>query len=380
MLLVSELKPPSVGSLVWAFVKGLALWQRLLIIAFLGLLAWRLYPQKPLPPVDNIPLVTVKSVTHAKVPVVVATTGSLVARHDIPIGVDGETGRVSAILAEVGDVVHKGQVLAKLDTSVISPQVANLRAALEQSRAEAALAAADFKRASAIVNTVGALSKEEVDKRQSTVRTSEARVKAAEAQLAEAEARLNRTDIKAPEDGLVLARSAEVGQAVTPGGATLFRLAENSEIEMRALIAEQDLPKIRENQTVSVFVTGVDAPYAGAVRLVGVLIDPQSRQAEVRVALPKDRNLRPGAYARAEILVGDDERPVLPQTAIMSEGDQSYVYVVDKDSKAQKLAVTLAGVHAGGVTIASGLKGDEKVVAVAGAFLHPGQLVHIQKE
>ena len=122
MLLVSELKPSSVGSLVWAFVKGLAFWQRLLIIAFLALLAWRLYPQKPPPPVDNIPLVTVKAVTHTKVPVVVAATGSLVARHDIPIGVDGETGRVLAILAEVGDAVHKGQVLAKLTPRSYRPK------------------------------------------------------------------------------------------------------------------------------------------------------------------------------------------------------------------------------------------------------------------
>jgi HlyD family secretion protein len=371
--------------LVWpaqglSLFRALKRWQQVSLVLLLALFAWRLAPKPQPPPTDNIPLVTVRAVTYQKTDVMVSATGSLVARHDMPIGVDGESGRIAAILVEAGDQVRQGQVLAKLDTAVLSPQVANLRAALEQYKAEAQLAQADYKRAAAIVSTVGALSKEELDKRQANMLTSEARVKAAQAQLAEADARLNRSEIKAPENGLVLMRNAEVGQAVTPGGSTLFRLAKDSEIEMKGLIAEQDLPQLREGQKAEVTITGVETPYVGTVRLVGVMIDPVSRQAEIRIALPKDRNLRPGAYARATVVVGQDDRPVLPQTALLTEGGNTYIYVVDEQSKAQQRKVTLAQARAGGITIASGLTGKESVVTVAGTFLHPGQPVHVHKE
>jgi HlyD family secretion protein len=70
-------------------------------------------------------------------------------------------------------------------------------------------------------------------------------VKVAVAQLAEAQARLERTDVRAPADGLVLTRTAEVGQIASPGGVPLFRLARNGEIEMRGQIAEQDMARLR---------------------------------------------------------------------------------------------------------------------------------------
>lgn len=365
---------------IWSIFKSLSRWQQAVVLILLGLLVWRFIPKPQPPPVDNVPLVTVRAVSYQKADVLVSATGSLVARHDMPIGVDGETGRIAAILTEAGQQVRKGQVLAKLDTAVISPQVANLRAAVEQYKAEAQLADADYKRAAAIVSTVGALSKEELEKRHSTQLTSQARVRAAEAQLAEAEARLNRTDIKAPEAGLVLMRNAEVGQAVTPGGSTLFRLAKDSEIEMKASIAEQDLPQLKEGQSAQVMVTGVEQPFTGTVRLVGVMIDPVSRQAEIRIALPKDRDLRPGAYARATIVVGQDDRPVLPQTAILTDGKSNYVYIIDDQSRVQPRTITLAQARAGGVTVASGLKGNESVVMVAGTFLHPGQFVRVHKD
>ena len=112
--------------------------------------------------------------------------------------------------------MKRGQVLARLDVSVLQPQVANLQAALELSRAEADLAAAEYRRAVA-VGASGALSAEETERRRSSSVTAAAKVKVAAAQLAEAQARLARAEVRAPADGIILTRSVEVGQTATPG-------------------------------------------------------------------------------------------------------------------------------------------------------------------
>ena len=324
---------------------------------------------------EAVPSVTVTVPGRTHYTAAVSLTGGIVARYDMPIGVEGEGGRIASILVEVGDRVHEGQVLARLDTSVAAPQVASLRATLEQYRAEADLAAADYRRAAAVADSVGALSKEEVDKRRSQLATSTARVKSAEAQLAEAEARMGRTAIRAPSDGIVLTRTAEVGQSVTPGGAPLFRLGRGGEVEMRAQVAEQDLPQIRIGQPAEVWLTGVATPFHGKVRLLGAVIDPQTRLGELRIALARHSDLRPGAFAHADVQVGSGERPIVAQTAVLADGAGSYVYVVDPDGRIVRRPIRVEGIRAAGIVVAAGLDGSERVVTTAGAFLREGERV-----
>jgi HlyD family secretion protein len=326
-------------------------------------------------PADVAPVVSVTVPGRARFTATVTTTGGIVARYDQPIGVEGEGGRVSAILVEVGDHVRQNQVLARLDTSVAEPQVASLRAALEQSRAEAELAAADYRRAAAVADSVGALSKEEVDKRHSQLATSTARVKSAEAQLAEAEARLGRNEIRAPADGIVLTRTAEIGQTATAAGPPLFRLGRGGEIEMRAQVAEQDLPRIRVGQPAEVRLTGIEQPFHGKVRLIAAIIDPQTRLAEIRITLPPNPQLRPGAFARADIAVGGGERPIVAQTAVLADAAGSYVYVIDAGDRVVRRPIRIEGIRAAGIVIAEGLDGSERVAMVAGAFLREGEHV-----
>jgi RND family efflux transporter MFP subunit len=326
---------------------------------------------------EAAPLVTVRAPGRSSVNTLISFTGGIVARYDQPIGVEGEGGRVSEVLVESGDHVHRGQVLARLDPTVINAQVANLKAALEQSRAEAVLAEADYARASAVANSVGALSKEEVDKRRSVVATTAAKVKAAEAQLTESEARLGRTDIRAPADGIVLTRTAEVGQTVLAGGATLFRLARGGEIEMRALAAETDLPKLKAGQPVDVYLTGIPTGFKGKVRLVSAVIDPATRLGEVRVSLPQHPDLRPGAFARGDVQVGSAMLPIVPQTAVLADGAKNFVFIVDQDRKVVRRTVKIAGTQPQGIVVSDGLDGTEPVVSSAGAFLHEGEKVRI---
>lgn len=347
-------------------------------IAILGLLVFRLTAlsaaKNALADKANTPTVTVTAVALSSVPTTVSIIGTISARYDIPIGVEGDGGLVNAIYVEAGDHVKKGQVLVRLSTSVLVPQVASLSAALEQSRAEADLAAAEYHRAVA-VGAAGALSTEETERRHSTAVTAAAKVKVAAAQLAEAQARVDRAEVRAPADGMILTRNVELGQTATPGGPALFRLAQGNEIELRGEVAEQDLPQLKLGQAARVSLTGVSEVFEGHVRLLAAVIDPQTRLGMVRIALRPNPNLRPGAFARAEVVISNAERAVLPQTAVMSDDKGSYVLIVDAHNKIERRHVRLSGVVPNGVTIAEGLGVQDQVVATAGGFLQEGEVV-----
>jgi len=362
----------------WLWFRAVAIFALVLVLA---VLAWRLTHALAVKPIvkNAVPTVSVTLAGVSTVPTTVSIIGTIAARYDMPIGVEGDAGRVSAIYVEAGDHVKRGQVLARLNVSVLQPQVANLEAALEQARAEAELADAEYRRAQA-VGASGALSAEETQRRRSSGVTAAAKVKVAAAQLAEAQARLARADIRAPADGIILTRNVEVGQTATPGGDALFRLSEGGEIELRGQVAEQDLPLLQVGQLVNVRLTGTSHIYQGRVRLLPAVIDPQTRLGMARVSLTPDPNLRPGAFARAEVTVSNAERAVLPQTAVLNDDKGSYVLIVNAQNKVERRSVRVSGIVQNGVTIGEGITGNEQVVTTAGAFLQVGELVIPVKE
>lgn len=350
------------------------------VLALVVWILWRGHAEDPalatLAAQRALPLVSVTSPGVTSVTSTVTFTGTISARYDMPIGIEGDAGRIVAVYVEAGDHVKRGQILAKIDESVWQPQVNRLAASLEQAKAQAALSAAEYRRAAA-VESAGALSAEEIEKRRALSITDAANVKVAEAMLAEAQARLARTRVVAPTDGLVLTRRAEVGQTASPGGEALFRLASGGEIEMRGQVAEQDLSVLTVGQQASVFLVGSTKPYEGRVRLLGAVIDPQSRLGDIRIALKPDPALRPGAFARGSVSVSKAERPILPQTAVLSDSKGPYVYVIGNDDRVERRDVQVGGTITAGIIITGGLTGKERIVTTAAGFLREGEKVAI---
>jgi hypothetical protein len=108
---------------------------------------------------------------------------------------------------------------------------------------------------------------------------------------------------------------------------------------------------------------------------VAPTIDPTSRLGEVRISIPYNPAIRPGGFADAKISAGTTTAPLLPQSAVLSDDQGNYVYVIDADNKVQRRNIKIGTVSDAGVTIASGLTGQERVVLSAGPFLNPGQKV-----
>jgi HlyD family secretion protein len=320
------------------------------------------------------PLVTVVVPVLGSVTSKVSLTGLISARNDMPIGNEGDAGRISEVLVEAGDRVHKGQVLARLNPITAQSLLDSAEASLDEVQANAAVAQSEWARAQ---QGDDIFSKEENERRRTTALTAQAKVKAAQAQVRDARNKLAQTIIVAPTDGIVLTRSAEVGQIAMPGSTVLFHLARDAEIEMRGQVAEQDVPRLAVGQSAAVRLDGVAKSFSGTIWQIGAIIDAGTRQGTVRIGLPADRDLRPGSFARADIEVGSAKGVLLPQTAVLSDENGNYVLIVGADGKLERRGVTLGGARSEGLLVSQGLTGSEQVVAIAGAFLRTGETVAI---
>lgn len=323
---------------------------------------------------DTAPSVSVVVPGQIAVADTVHVTGSIAARRDLPVGIQGDGGLVTDVLVDVGQSVRRGQVLARVDHAVQTQQVASMAAGIRSARADAALAQAELDRAVRLVDK-GFISRADIDRKTAARDGNLAKVSLAQAQLGEMQARMARLDIRAPANGLVLTRNIEAGQVISPASPSLFRIAENGVLEMRAQVAEQDLARLKVGQPANVRPIGSKTDYPARVWLLDPVIDNASRQGIARLALAYAPGLRVGAFANATIAAGEATQPVLPQASVMVDERGSFVYLVDADGKVVRRAVEVGSVNAVGMSIASGLTGREQVVLSAGAFLQPGEKV-----
>ncbi|MCW0198959.1 efflux RND transporter periplasmic adaptor subunit [Sphingopyxis sp.] len=321
-----------------------------------------------------IPNVTVVVPGRVSVVAAISVNGTIAARREMPVGVAGEGGQVARVLVEPGQWVGAGQTLAVIDRSVQTQQAAGLAASIKVAQADADLAQSELERAQALVGR-GFISKADLDRKRATRDSANARVRVAQAQYQEAVARNGRLDIVAPAAGLVLTRQVEPGQVVGAGSGVLFRMAKGGEMEMLAQLAEADLQRVKVGTRATVTPVGTDLKIAGQVWQVSPIVSMDTRQGTVRIAIPYSSALRPGGFADARLVAGSGEAPLLPESAVQSGPEGNFVLIVDGKNQIQRRPVKVGTVTDGGVSIASGLTGTEKVVVLAGAFLNPGDKV-----
>lgn len=302
-------------------------------------------------------------------------TGTLAARREIPVGVVGEGGQVTRVFVDAGDWVQRGQVLISVDRSVQVQQAAALEAQIGVARADLLLAQNELDRALQLVER-GFISKADVDRKTATRDAARARVNVANAQLGETRARNARLDIRAPVSGYVLERNVETGQTVSAGSGILFRLAQDGQMELQAQLSENDLALVTEGVPASVTPVGTDRVFNGTIWQVAPMINTQNRQGIARISLPFDKALRPGGFASVEIKAGSMSAPVLPESAVQTGREGSFVYIVGKENKVKQRPVKVGDTTANGLIIASGLDGTERVVLYAGGFLNPDETIN----
>lgn len=322
----------------------------------------------------QLPVVSVIAPGAGTVTGRINATGTLAARREMPVGSVGEGGRVVSVPVEPGDWVRQGQVLAVIDRSVQNQQIAAQAAQIEVAQADAALAQANLDRGLKLVER-GFISRADIDRLTATRDAAVARVNVARAQLGEQRARTARLNIVAPASGLLLTRNVEPGQVVTGGTAVLFSIAKGGEMELLAKVSEDELAMLSTGVAAEVVPAGTQKGFQGQIWQIAPVIDEQTRQGTVRIALSYAPELRPGGFATATISSGMIAVPVLPESAINSDQKGSYVYVLGKDDAVVRRQVRTGFVTDQGIAITEGLTGNEKVVLRAGAFLAAGDKI-----
>jgi RND family efflux transporter MFP subunit len=285
--------------------------------------------------------------------------------------------RITDVLVDVGSIVTKGQTLARLSQESVLADVRKQEAAVETAKANLAKARADAARAQRL-RPSGALSDEKIAEYEVNERTAAASLQSAEAALDSEQIKLRQTTITSVDDGLITARSTDLG-AVVASGTELFRLVRQQRVEWQAEVSARYLPRISEG--LSVRINGPDdRPITGKVRLVAPSVSTNTGRAIVYVALPTDTHPRTGLYVTGSIELQTTAALTVPETAIVFRDGIDYVFTVDKYRRARRVRVETGRRNDGEVEIVSGLDASARVVTSGGAFLSDNDLVKIAGE
>ena len=306
-------------------------------------------------------------------PVALSATGTVSPWQEAVVGAEANGLRLASVLVEAGDSVRKGQLLATLQADTVRADLAQAEAALAEAQAAAADAEANAQRARAVQGS-GAMSAQAIGQMLTAAQTAQARVAAQQAALAAAKLRLAQTEIKAPDDGLISARTATVG-AVVPAGQELFRLIRQSRLEWRAEVPAADLARIKPGQPAVLTPAGGNA-VPGVVRRVAPTVDAQTRNGVVYVDLQASPAVKAGMFARGEFQLGAAQSLSLPSSALLLRDGFDVVMRVDAKGRVAQTKVTVLGREAQRVAV-QGLPPDARVVVSGGAFLSDGDTVKV---
>jgi HlyD family secretion protein len=309
---------------------------------------------------------------------------------------------IEALLADVGDSVAAGAVLARLSASTLvlqksqaEAQLAAARATVAQGEAlllEAEAAADEARRVSdrtAALRQRGNASQAAADQAEAAAISAAARVTAArqslaaaraqvalsEAQLANIDLQLERTEVKAPVAGAIVERNARVGAIASAAGQPMFVLIRDGALEVNADVAEGDVMRLRPGQTARLRFVGAPAAIPGRVRLIEPAIDATTRLGRVRIWIDPGAPVVSGMFADAEVIVAEREAVAVPITAVSSSPEGATVMRVE--GGVAKRVVVETGIRDGGwIEIVAGLAAGDVVVARAGAFVRDGDRIN----
>ena len=308
------------------------------------------------------------------IPLNVAANGSIAAWQEASVGNEAQGYRLAEVRVNVGDVVKKGEVLAVFAADMAQAELSQGKAAVAEAEANLAAATADAQRARDLQSN-GALSAQQINQYLTLEKTAKARLDVQKATVNALQVRLNQTQVKAPDNGIISARNATVG-AVVPAGQELFRLIRQGRLEWRAEVASTDLLRLKPGQAVRVTPAG-GTPIDGTVRMVAPTVDTATRNGLVYVDLPKPQGAKAGMFARGEFAIGDKPGLTLPQTAVLLRDGYSYIFQIQPDSKVRQLKVNVGRRLGDRIEITTPLDASARFVASGTGFLSDGDLVRV---
>lgn len=346
----------------------------------------------------TLPAITVSTVTTRELSDRVLVTGLIGPVEQVLVAPLVEGQPIEALLADVGDKVAAGQVLARLSRSTLELQRSQLLAGLAAAKATIAQAEAQLvdaksssdqaERVRARTETLksqGAATQAALDQALTLAISATARLSVAtqsleaaraqlalsDAQLANLDLQLSRTAVVAPVAGEITQRNAQVGAIASAAGQPMFTLIRDGALELRADVAESDLTRLATGQSVTMKAAGAVAPFTGTIRLVEPTIDTVTRMGRARISIDPSADIRSGMFVEGSVLVTQHSAPSIPVTVVSATAEGNVVMKVT-DGVVSREIITTGIRDAGWVEVLSGLAPGDTIVTKAGAFVHDG--------
>ena len=347
------------------------------------------------PPARPALTITTTQPQMRALPIKLAANGNIAAWQEAIIGTESSGLRLAEVRVNVGDVVQRGQLLARFADESAQADVAQARAGLNEASASAAEAGANADRVRALSGT-GTFSGQQINQYLTAEQTAKARVASAQAALTSQQLRLQHTQVLAPDSGIISARSATLG-AVPGNGLELFRLIRQGRLEWRAEVTASELGRLLPGTRVAL--TGANGEsIQGQVRMVAPTVDPQTRIGLVYVDLPPMQGakqgtapsgesavrkatsvgaMKAGMFARGEFELGHSQALTVPQQSVVVRDGFSYVFRLNTDQRVSQIKLQTGRRVGDQVEVLDGLSADAVLVARGAGFLNDGDLVKV---
>ncbi|WP_204106444.1 MULTISPECIES: efflux RND transporter periplasmic adaptor subunit [Spirulina sp. CCY15215] len=262
-------------------------------------------------------------------------------------------------------------------------QETNIKSRLAQAKASVRNTEASVRNAEARVrNAEASLTELKRGPRPEIITQAEAQLAQARGQVDVISAQLEDMRVVAPRSGIVAERNARVGD-ITSSSDRLFTIIENARLELLLKVPETQIGQIKSNQPVRITSdANPDLRLLGRVRNLDPLVDEESRQATVKVDLPRTGGLKPGMFLRGAIVTSAESGVTIPAGAALPQEDgTAIVFVIQSDNTVVSQPVTLGGILPDDrIEILSGLTLGDRVAVKGAPYLKNGDLVEIASE
>ncbi len=283
---------------------------------------------------------------------------------------------VLKVLKENGDAVRRGDLLVQLDDTAIRDGLGSAEAASRAASQAYEQAQRQFERMKTL-RASGMASTQQVEDAEIRRNNTQSDMEAARARVVSARQQMQRTEVRAPFDGVVSERKVSAGDTAQIGK-ELLKVIDPTSMRFEGLVSADHVGEVQSGQAVSFRVNGYgDEEFAGRVRRVNPAANPTTRQVEVLVDFvgPKQPKLA-GLYAEGRLETQSHRSLTIPASAVVRDGDKASAFRV-KENRLQRVALAIAerDPRTGDYIVASGLAEGDQVIRYPSALLKDGQAV-----
>lgn len=295
-------------------------------------------------------------------PIIVEALGTAISNESINISAQ-RSQMVTKVLFDDGDLVKANQPLLELNNRAEKARLNELNINVTEARRQ--------------LERIKGLAKQSAASEQ-LLDEQESRVKGLIAQREVAKANLQELVVSAPFSGRLGIRQVSVGSLVRPGD-TITTLDDLSVMKVDFSIAENHFSSLKDGQNIAA--TSVAYPgevFTGKITNIDSRIDPRTRSIQIRAIIPNpDLKLRPGMLLQINLEKRVLNALVVPESAVVPEGDKQYVFVVGNDNKAVKTEIELGERKPGWVQVLSGIEAEQSVITQGTLRVRDGSSVRV---